>query len=110
MPVVGVVKLGAESLLPLCNEFRLIPSDRHNLCGRAHVSIRPRTQRVLRKFARWAQHHGSERSGPRTEPEHSSSSVQALLRSEEHTSELQSHHDLVCRLLLEKKKYSRFQA
>src|SRR5438132_7957185 len=27
-------------------------------------------------------------------------------RSEEHTSELQSHSDLVCRLLLEKKKYS----
>src|SRR5437588_6863731 len=28
----------------------------------------------------------------------------AKLRSEEHTSELQSHSDLVCRLLLEKKK------
>src|SRR5947207_4884145 len=28
----------------------------------------------------------------------------ALTRSEEHTSELQSHSDLVCRLLLEKKK------
>src|SRR5437773_3831990 len=28
------------------------------------------------------------------------------VRSEEHTSELQSHHDLVCRLLLEKKKAS----
>src|SRR5260221_2202067 len=28
----------------------------------------------------------------------------AILRSEEHTSELQSHSDLVCRLLLEKKK------
>src|SRR5437773_3956137 len=27
-----------------------------------------------------------------------------VTRSEEHTSELQSHHDLVCRLLLEKKK------
>src|SRR5574343_1094481 len=27
-----------------------------------------------------------------------------VARSEEHTSELQSHHDLVCRLLLEKKK------
>jgi len=26
-----------------------------------------------------------------------------IIRSEEHTSELQSHHDLVCRLLLEKK-------
>src|SRR5437667_5111651 len=28
-------------------------------------------------------------------------------RSEEHTAELQSHHDLVCRLLLEKKKKRR---
>src|SRR5438132_10277617 len=28
----------------------------------------------------------------------------AQVRSEEHTSELQSHSDLVCRLLLEKKK------
>src|SRR5260221_3524772 len=28
------------------------------------------------------------------------------LRSEEHTSELQSHSDLVCRLLLEKKKHT----
>src|SRR5437773_2940652 len=31
-------------------------------------------------------------------------SVLTYRRSEEHTSELQSHHDLVCRLLLEKKK------
>src|SRR5438132_9833082 len=30
--------------------------------------------------------------------------LRAPLRSEEHTSELQSHSDLVCRLLLEKKK------
>src|SRR5438034_6444802 len=30
---------------------------------------------------------------------------QARSRSEEHTSELQSHSDLVCRLLLEKKKH-----
>src|SRR5438034_4265391 len=29
------------------------------------------------------------------------------VRSEEHTSELQSHSDLVCRLLLEKKKHKR---
>src|SRR5438034_5301451 len=32
------------------------------------------------------------------------SSPVAMDRSEEHTSELQSHSDLVCRLLLEKKK------
>src|SRR5260221_6098362 len=31
-------------------------------------------------------------------------------RSEEHTSELQSHSDLVCRLLLEKKKTTRKEA
>src|SRR5437667_918095 len=36
-----------------------------------------------------------------SKPAHSSRS-----RSEEHTSELQSHHDLVCRLLLEKKNYT----
>src|SRR5262252_10546409 len=30
--------------------------------------------------------------------------AQGQIRSEEHTSELQSHSDLVCRLLLEKKK------
>src|SRR5260221_6521910 len=33
----------------------------------------------------------------------------AKSRSEEHTSELQSHSDLVCRLLLEKKKTMRTQ-
>src|SRR5437773_4690451 len=31
-------------------------------------------------------------------------SARKFPRSEEHTSELQSHHDLVCRLVLEKKK------
>src|SRR5207249_8442732 len=35
-----------------------------------------------------------------------SAGMRKRLRSEEHTSELQSRFDLVCRLLLEKKKYS----
>src|SRR6266540_4528428 len=35
---------------------------------------------------------------------HSPMSPSVRGRSGEHTSELQSHHDLVCRLLLEKKK------
>src|SRR5437773_7235997 len=35
--------------------------------------------------------------------------MQEAGRSEEHTSELQSHHDLVCRLLLEKKKYNKYK-
>src|SRR5438034_3753052 len=40
---------------------------------------------------------GAGPAPPRTAPH-------VHLRSEEHTSELQSHSDLVCRLLLEKKK------
>src|SRR5690349_23165282 len=35
---------------------------------------------------------------------HATAVEKALARSEEHTSELQSRRDLVCRLLLEKKK------
>src|SRR5258705_3879126 len=38
-------------------------------------------------------------------PEADRKAIQPLLRSEEHTSELQSLRHLVCRLLLEKKKY-----
>src|SRR5260370_23406276 len=37
-------------------------------------------------------------------PSSSTTSASASRRSEEHTSELQSHLNLVCRLLLEKKK------
>src|SRR5260370_42654151 len=38
------------------------------------------------------------------EPNKASHGMGQLMRSEEHTSELQSHLNLVCRLLLEKKK------
>src|SRR5438034_8169951 len=51
----------------------------------------------------------SRPSAPRPDPRRSRSApsrptAPGSLRSEEHTSELQSHSDLVCRLLLEKKK------
>src|SRR5438034_7912683 len=42
-------------------------------------------------------HRGPDREVPSDRP------PTAVSRSEEHTSELQSHSDLVCRLLLEKK-------
>src|SRR2546421_4838583 len=48
-----------------------------------------------RRRRRHLRHRGDSRIG-----------VSDLLRSEEHTSELQSRSDLVCRLLLEKKKIS----
>ena len=40
---------------------------------------------------------------PKTHGMHQKQFKEGSLRSEEHTSELQSHSDLVCRLLLEKK-------
>src|SRR5438034_3236665 len=47
---------------------------------------------------------GAVRSSPSA-----SATRSCLRRSEEHTSELQSHSDLVCRLLLEKKKKKQTQ-
>src|SRR5215204_7287448 len=41
---------------------------------------------------------------PRPAPPRAGRCTRGPARSEEHTSELQSHSDLVCRLLLEKKK------
>src|SRR5438132_5430464 len=47
------------------------------------------------------------RMGPRER--HWRMARRAHTRSEEHTSELQSHSDLVCRLLLEKKKKKKYK-
>src|SRR5207302_6117557 len=58
----------------------------------------------LRWFAHWRR-RATSRSGPRKPPQLESRAVRQ--RSEEHTSELQSRENLVCRLLLEKKKSRR---
>src|SRR5260221_7067486 len=55
--------------------------------------------------AGWTKVTKGARSAPGRQLYRSSPSAESLhARSEEHTSELQSHSDLVCRLLLEKKK------
>src|SRR5260221_8833400 len=65
-----------------------------------HDALRSRRQKAQRFVDQFhlpkylCQHHLK-----RDDPQHL-----LVLRSEEHTSELQSHSDLVCRLLLEKKK------
>src|SRR2546427_6818551 len=48
-------------------------------------------------------HHGRHAT-PRERRSHAAGVVVGVARSEEHTSELQSQSNLVCRLLLEKKK------
>src|SRR5438477_8320437 len=55
--------------------------------GRAHLSVR-----------------AVRRAAPARDDRHGAHLPPGALRSEEHTSELQSHVNLVCRLLLEKKK------
>src|SRR5437773_3394002 len=59
-------------------------------------------RRPPRRAPRAGRTTGDEPRGGRSPPRGLSG------RSEEHTSELQSHHDLVCRLLLEKKKITAY--
>src|SRR5260370_5647459 len=56
------------------------------------VDVAPRADRLLQCIQRQIRSQRSDLA------------LDALERSEEHTSELQSHLNLVCRLLLEKKK------
>src|SRR2546430_6453401 len=66
------------------------------ILAKISADVRPKgLRRIVPRLQQGAcQHHGRERPG------------QARLRSEEHTPELQSQSNLVCRLLLEKKKKS----
>src|SRR5438034_3577729 len=59
----------------------------------------------LRRSVRHTRSPPSGMSRWRTPNDVSASTTALTVRSEEHTSELQSHSDLVCRLLLEKKKF-----
>src|SRR5437667_5437014 len=63
----------------------------------ARVFLRPWNLRASQST------RSSRRNGYFARPASSTVEGTHVQRSEEHTSELQSHHDLVCRLLLEKK-------
>src|SRR5438034_6695369 len=75
-----------STLFPYTTLFR----SRSTICGRKSMECP--------NFSRWPD--------PATESIYAFTSFhrETWPRSEEHTSELQSHSDLVCRLLLEKKK------
>src|SRR5688572_32579759 len=77
--------------------FRLAPKTRRD-DGEQRASRRDQGK-PWHEHARFPRRRGYARSNPGGE-------VAAGLRSEEHTSELQSQSNLVCRLLLEKKKQS----
>src|SRR5437773_6968114 len=65
--------------------------------------LRPRAREMVRRVPREGRGQDPLDPGDREGPEGLHGGADPR-RSEEHTSELQSHHDLVCRLLLEKKK------
>src|SRR2546430_3537354 len=69
----------------------------------SEVVLRRSGSSPLRGSVRIGRDGLAARDGPERTP---SLSGDRLLRSEEHTSELQSQSNLVCRLLLEKKKYN----
>src|SRR5260370_19170136 len=76
-----------STLFPYTTLFRSVPRDLYSEDLGQCVSSR--------RFLRWARTSGHAFVGQQ---------VCRAVRSEEHTSELQSHLNLVCRLLLEKKK------
>src|SRR3989475_7338332 len=81
-------------------------------CGGGHARSHPHASRLCLAVAR-QRTAGPARAAPFTDagrPGASRIPVAAQIRSEEHTSELQSQSNLVCRLLLEKKKKARSPA
>src|SRR6266516_6841268 len=95
-----VASPGASAIQPVCEALEAVPgsaSGAAEVLGRSTLkSWRLRTQpprKLFRRFGRSCQSSPLMMESPRI-----------WERSEEHTSELQSPYDLVCRLLLEKKK------
>src|SRR5438034_8682479 len=81
-----------STLFPYTTLFRsveLLVTDEQELAARAHARG---VDGPIARYSLWREGRPADRT-----------------RSEEHTSELQSHSDLVCRLLLEKKKKKKRQ-
>ena len=105
-------KIAKDSLLPLAAQYK-----KDIACPQTVVVVATARQCMNHDYLYVAKHLGapnhfiSRRAGDkRSDSLLKVLGIQRLLdskgwhRSEEHTSELQSHSDLVCRLLLEKKK------
>src|SRR5690606_41493284 len=77
-------------------------SSKRGIASQLTVSVSPSIMPMSRGSK--AKKNGASRSSNRTTCCAETSLPQSSARSEEHTSELQSRENLVCRLLLEKKK------
>src|SRR5207248_7086923 len=98
MPSIVAYTLSLHDALPIC--FRHIPKATRRLSSRRRPDWRVSSRTPCATFRPWQKQPRSEASRYLSPGRRASSRA----RSEEHTSELQSPYDLVCRLLLEKKK------
>src|SRR5690349_22571776 len=87
-----------STLFPYTTLFRSRQKSRRPRQKRFSIARVRRRARRLRRRLRIRRERGEEKQ------QHGNRSSASLHRSEEHTSELQSRRDIVCRLLLEKKK------
>src|SRR5438034_6546924 len=92
-----------STLFPYTTLFRSHGTFKMGAGQRLHNRARAR---LARRSGRWldSEPMATQRKDRRKKPDRRSGADRRTERSEEHTSELQSHSDLVCRLLLEKKK------
>src|SRR3712207_7591965 len=89
-----------STLFPYTTLFRSRGADR----ALQPVGLLPEVERVAQQHGE--AHQAGDRVGDPLPGDVRRRAVDRLVRSEEHTSELQSRQYLVCRLLLEKKKYN----
>src|SRR5260370_23887005 len=89
-----------STLFPYTTLFRSGRERRRPLGRRRHLLLGRRSKGVRRRQVRSRLRRGRRTDGTLALV----GDAIVLARSEEHTSELQSHLNLVCRLLLEKKK------
>src|SRR5436190_17286506 len=95
-----------STLFPYTTLFRSSESPQTRMRARVVGAWDRRPHRDFRDTRRpTANHMGSARCPVAEDPSPRQPGTRS--RSEEHTSELQSHSDLVCRLLLEKKKQNK---
>src|SRR5690606_41715099 len=97
-----------------CRELRSSPTRRSSdlveasgRSGRAECGLERAREERLRVGKRQCHRFGCCGPAPLTDTARTGRALAIIRRSEEHTSELQSRENLVCRLLLEKKKKRR---